>query len=316
MGYSARYHAASLAAVFIALAVGILIGAEFGGDLVSSTRKGLERSLTGNLQDARDRADELSGRLGESREFEARAYPALVDGRLEGRRIGVLALGGLPDSTYAAIEDTLRPTGASLVAVAAVREPPDLESLAEGLSDTRFSDVARNPETVGALGTGVGRQVVLGGALLDRLAGRLFSRASGRFAGLDGLIVVRSQPERMTMAERSATSRLESGLLDGVNATRVVAVGVEETGTEPSSVSFFNGGDISSADSLDLVAGRVATVFSLLGAKGSFGTKGSADRLLPEILAPVPRPPVRVGKGDAGSSGQRSTGAGGVSAGG
>ena len=32
MGYSARYHATSLIAVFIALAAGILIGAEFGGD--------------------------------------------------------------------------------------------------------------------------------------------------------------------------------------------------------------------------------------------------------------------------------------------
>ncbi len=28
-------------------------------------------------------------------------------------------------------------------------------------------------------------------------------------------------------------------------------------------------------------------VFALLGAEGSFGVKGSADRLLPELLAPV-----------------------------
>lgn len=312
MGYSARYHAASLAAVFIALAVGILIGAEFGGDLVRNTRASLERSLTGNLQDARDRADELAGRLGAAREFEARAYPALVDGRLEGQRVGVLALGGLPDSTYAAIEETLRPTGASLVAVGVVREPPDLESLAGALSDTRFANVARNPEAVQALGVGIGRQVVLGGTLLDRVAGRFFSRASGRFEGLDGVIVVRSQPERMTAAERTATSRLEVGLLDGITATRTVSVGVEETSTEVSSVSFFDGQDISSADSLDLVAGRVATVFSLLGAKGSFGTKGSADRFLPDILAPAPRPPLRV-EGEGGEGGtprQQPTGRG------
>jgi hypothetical protein len=304
MGYSARYHAASLAAVFIALAVGILIGAEFGGDLVSNTRKSLEQSLTGNLQDARERADELSGRLGESREFEARVYPALVDERLAGRRIGLLALGGLPDSTYAAIEDTLRPTGARLVAVGVVREPPDLQALAEALSETRFADLARNPDSVQALGTGVGRQLVFGGSLFDLLAGRLFSRASGAFGGLDGLIVVRSQPQRMTAAEQAATARLEGGLLDGVTATRTVAVGVEETGTESSSIPFFDSHDIASADSVDLVAGRVAVVFSLLGAEGSFGTKGSADRFLPEILAPVPQPPPRVeGQGRAKGAG-------------
>ena len=55
MGYSARYHATSLIAVFLALAIGILVGAEFGGDALTSTRKDLEHSLVGNLQDARAR---------------------------------------------------------------------------------------------------------------------------------------------------------------------------------------------------------------------------------------------------------------------
>ena len=45
MGYSARYHATSLIAVFLALAIGILIGAEFGGDALDNTRKNLEHSL-------------------------------------------------------------------------------------------------------------------------------------------------------------------------------------------------------------------------------------------------------------------------------
>ncbi len=66
MGYSARYHATSLIAVFLAIAIGILIGAEFGGDALTSTRKNLEQSLTGNLQDAREHADELSGKLARS----------------------------------------------------------------------------------------------------------------------------------------------------------------------------------------------------------------------------------------------------------
>ena len=75
MGYSARYHATSLIAVFLALAIGILIGAEFGGDALTSTRKDLEHSLVGNLQDARSRADELNGELGRSNEFADRVYP-------------------------------------------------------------------------------------------------------------------------------------------------------------------------------------------------------------------------------------------------
>ena len=81
MGYSAKYHATSLIAVFLALAIGNLIGAEFGGDALNDTRRNLERSLTGNLQDARDRADELNAELARSDEFVSRVYPALVSNR-------------------------------------------------------------------------------------------------------------------------------------------------------------------------------------------------------------------------------------------
>jgi Copper transport outer membrane protein, MctB len=286
MGYSARYHATSLIAVFLALAIGILIGAEFGGDALTNTRKNLEQSLTGNLQDARDRADELNGRLARSDEFATRVYPALVRGRLAGRRIGVVAIGDLPGDTGAAIEDALDPTGARLVGIGVVREPVDLRALAGDLSKTRFADIRRDEDTLTAFGTGVGRQLVRGGTLLERVRPHLFSRASGNFGALDGVIVVRQTPEELGTVQRAHASALESALMAGITGTRTPAVGVETSTIEPSSVSFFAGNDLASVDDVDSVAGKVATVFALLGAEGSFGIKGSADRLLPDLLPP------------------------------
>src|SRR5690349_4943890 len=134
MGYSARYHAASLVAVFLALAVGILVGAEFGGDALTNTRRDLEHSLVGNLQDARSRADELGAELDRSEEFGERVYPVLTRNRLRGRRIGILALGGLPSEVTGDVEDALGPTGARLVGVGVVREPVDVNGLAGDLA--------------------------------------------------------------------------------------------------------------------------------------------------------------------------------------
>jgi hypothetical protein len=287
MGYSARYHATSLVAVFLALAIGILIGAEFGGDALTSTQKNLEQSLTGNLQDARERADELNGKLARSDEFASRIYPALVRERLAGRRIGVVALGNLPGDTVSAIEDALGPTGAHLVGIGVVREPVDLSGLAGELSKTRFASVRGNEDMLSAFGTGVGRQLVRGGNLLDRVRSNLFSRASGNFGGLDGVIVVRQVPEEMGTVQRSKAAALESALMAGITGTHVPTVGVETTSTEPSSVSFFAGNDLASVDDVETTAGQVATVFALLGAEGSFGVKGSADRLLPDLLPPA-----------------------------
>jgi hypothetical protein len=284
MGYSGRYHATSLIAVFLALAIGILIGAEFGGDALTSTRRNLEASLVNNLQDARSKTDELNGELGRSNEFADRVYPVLTRGRLEGKRIAIVALGDLPSEDTNAVEEALGPTGSKLVGVGVVREPVDLNGLADDLAKTRFADIDGNPDSLTALGVGVGRQLVRGGTLPEVVRGQLFSRASGSFGALDGVIVIRNQPQDLGPVQRTTAGTLESGLMSGITATRTPAVGVETSTADPSSISFFQGNDLSSVDDVELTAGQVALVFSMLGAEGSFGVKSSADRLLPDLL--------------------------------
>ena len=125
---------------------------------------------------------------------------------------------------------------------------------------------------------------MIGGALPEFVRGQLFSRASGEFGALDAVIVVRGQPEGMGPVQRSTANQLETALLKGITATRVPAVGVESTTTEPSSIGFFQSNDLSTVDDIDNTAGEVALVAALGGAEGSFGVKSSADRLLPELL--------------------------------
>jgi Copper transport outer membrane protein, MctB len=286
MGYSARYHATSLIAVFLALAVGILIGAQFGGDALTQTRKNLENSLVGNLQDARSHVEDLEGELGNANEFDEKVYPVLTRDRLQGKRIALIAFGGLPGEITSGVENALGPSGATLVGVGVVREPVELETLAEQLSNTRFSEIRTDPEQLTELGTGVGRQIVIGGPLTEVVRGQLFSRASGEFGALDGVIVVRDQPEGMGPVQRSTANQLETSMLAGITATGVPTVGVESTTTEPSSISFFQSNNLSSVDDIDITAGQVALVFALYGDEGSFGVKSSADRLLPTLTEP------------------------------
>ena len=285
MGYSARYHAASLIAVFIALAIGILIGAEFGGDALTNTRRDLERSLVGNLQDARSQVNDLNGDLNRSNEFAQRVYPVLTRDELEGRRFAILALGGLPSDITGEVEDALAPTGGRLVGVGVVREPVDVNGLAEDLAKTRFADLRTNPEALTELGTGLGRQLMLGGTLPEVVRGHFFSRASGSFGNLDGVIVVRDPPEDMGPVQDEKTDEFEEALASGITATRVPAVGVETSTDDTSNISFFQSNGMASVDDVDLTAGQLAMVFALLGADGSFGVKGSADQLLPDLLA-------------------------------
>jgi hypothetical protein len=285
MGYSSRYHAASLAAVFLALAVGILIGVNFGDDVVSGTARSLEESLQSDLDDARAEADELEAELGTEREFSEGAYPALVDGRLREDRIGLVAIGNLSQDVVDDVEAMLEPTGAGLAQVTVVRAPPDADGLADELQDTGFDRVDRDPGQLEDLSRLLGRQLVTGrGEMIDQAREEFLVRESGSNGTLDGVIVVRDVPGDLDGDEAEQTEALEAGLLDGIAEAESDAVGVERSDTEDSAIALFDSHGIPTSDSIDLVAGRVAAVFVLLGADGNFGTKDSADQLLPDLL--------------------------------
>lgn len=288
MGYSARYHAASLTAVFLALAIGILIGSQVGGDVLNNTRKDLESSLTGDLTEARSRIDDLETEKGWSDDFGNGVLPALTENQLSGRRIGLIGFGSLPSEVTDSVSDALQPTGAELTAVGVVRQPPDTASLSEALSGTKLSAVDQNIEVLERYGLITGRQLINGGRVLTQTQNELMSQSSGQFGQLDGLIIYRGDLEEMEAEDLELSDAIDRSLIDGARSTRAQVVGVERVDTDPSSVSYFTGRNVTTVDNLDQPAGKVSLVYSLAGAVGSFGVKEGSDRLVPELLEPLP----------------------------
>jgi hypothetical protein len=285
MGYSARYHLASLAAVFLALAVGILIGSEFGADILSGATEDLEESLTGDLDDARAELDAVEGDLEREREFSGAAFPPLVDERLRGRRVVVLGLGGLTDELRDDIRAALEPTGARIGEFAILREPPDYAALAQAAGSKRYRKLAKDPEAQSAFARDVGEALARDRPLYERVRRELLANFSGRPGKVDGVVVVRRPPSDLEAEEQAATTRLEAGILEGAAAAGAPLVGVERSGDEPSQVPFFDARGMSSVDNLDQAAGRVALAYALRGAAGSFGVKETADTLVPDLRA-------------------------------
>jgi hypothetical protein len=295
MGYSSRYHVASLAAVFLALGVGILIGTGLKS-VVSDATRDLESSLRGELSHEQDRSAALSHELGQAQSFEDAAYPGLVRGLLHGRRVAVVVLGeDLSDSLHSNIDQVVgsqSPTGAEVQEFAVVREPPDVHALAVSLRPIalrvpKIRGLAKGGDPLTAAAERAGRAIVKGGGLYQRVQDSLLRVHSGSPSGIDAVIVVRTEPTNLDPAQADATNALESGLLDGLASTGLPVVGVELTDTDPSSVGLFSGHGLSSVDDLDLTAGQVALAYGLRGSEGSFGVKSTADRLLPPLRGPA-----------------------------
>lgn len=289
MGYSARYHAASLAAVFVALAVGILIGVGFGSDLVSGTAEDLEQSLEADLGEAREQIDELEAQLDTEREFGEAVAPAVVGNRLRGREIAILALGDLDPALADDIRSAVESAGATLQEIAVVTEPPDTGAAAAAIRNQG----ARNEPRGAALTRAAeraGRALVRGGDRFPELRSALFGRYSGEPGDIDGVVIVRARPDELSPRDSADTDQVEDGILEGVASVGPPGpriVGVERTDTDPSSIEFFTDRGAASVDNADELPGRVALVYTLDGAEGAFGVKETADALLPDLLAPA-----------------------------
>jgi len=136
---------------------------------------------------------------------------------------------------------------------------------------------------------GSGRQLAQGGDLVQRLRQEVFSTSRGEYKGLDGIVLVRD-PDKLKGDDKAAQDRFESALIEAAKDTDVEVVGVENTDTDPSNVAWFSDHGLTSVDNLDTVEGKTALVYALLGAKGRFGAKSLAQRLLPP---PPERPATR-----------------------
>jgi hypothetical protein len=258
----------------------VLLGASIGDEGVSGAAKGLERSLRGDLNSARAKATDLRSELALRDEFERLAYPGLVNDLLPGSRIGVVALGGLPSDYLPLIRDAVEPAGAEIASVSVIQAPLPLGRLADDLGGTGLARIDRDDDSLGRFGRRLGRQFANGGGLVGKVQGTLFSSSRGEYRGLDGIVWVRDR-DGLDGDDKKAMDRLESNLISGILSTEAEIVGVETRDAEPSQIPAMTDEGVSSVDDIDLVAGRTAVVYVLLGAKGQFGVKRTADQLLP-----------------------------------
>lgn len=281
-----RYHAMSLVAVFVALAVGLVLGVTIGDKgLVSSARQSLRRDVVSSYA---DEVHALRSDLGVRRDFEAQVYPSLVANRLSGERFGIVFVGGSSDPVANAVRTALEGTGGELRYVAVVRDPPDFSQLAARASAGRYAALDGDPTLVRPFARSIGRSLMAGGRLSSKERQPLLSTLSGELGRVDGIVVVRlgAGPSG---DDAQRTRDFEDGLVEGMAATDGATVGAETSKADPSQVPWYRSLRVSSVDDVDDLAGRAALVFVLAGAKGSYGIKPLAtDGLLPRLVATPP----------------------------
>ncbi|TGO04952.1 copper transporter [Serinibacter arcticus] len=179
-----RYHLVSLISVFLALAVGIVLGAGPLRDTISDQLTGQVEVLREEKDALRLEVDENRATIADNVAFIESAAPALLDGALPGYRVAVATFPGVTDDVTSAVSQRIEEAGGEITA--RVELGTDWADPAAEAERTAVADEVRSE--VPGVGGADTDDVVLGQALGFALTGA--TAADPRAASADAVAVL------------------------------------------------------------------------------------------------------------------------------
>ncbi|MEO5634866.1 copper transporter [Gaiella sp.] len=288
--FDLRYHVASLTAVFVALVIGILVGVGLSGkgfvndaerDNLTNQISALQQQVA-SAQGSLDAASRVEDAL---RRFSDEAYPAVVPGRLDGRRVAVLFVGPVDAGTALTVRKAVVDAGGAVVRTRSIRVPLDTQRVQDILKRQPSFRPLQGLAQLGDVGGVLAGELARGEAtpLWDALDETIVLERKGLSAPpVDAVVVVRTAEP-----QRGPTKTFLAGVYTGLARTGAPAVGVDSSGDGATAIPAFALAGLSTVDSVDTSAGRLALVLVLGGgAPGNYGVKEFAtDGILPPIIA-------------------------------
>ena len=291
--FDLRYHVVSLAAVFVALVIGILVGVALASHGLGNTER---NRLEEDLRHAESRADSLkkqvdalvTGGAGD-RAFVERTYKVVMANRLKGKKVAVLFVGSVNGDLRSAITRALADADAGPpIRIRAVKVPIDEVAVGKLLANRPFLAAYAGDSQLGELGHALGQEFTAGSdtPLWNALQSVIVEERVGTpKRPADAVVVVRTAD-----AQSGPTARFLRGLYSGLGDVGVPAVGVEGLGGGSSAMRAFQKAGLSTIDDVDTPAGKLALALLLgePGVTGNFGVKRTAhDGPIPSIV-PLP----------------------------
>lgn len=304
-----RYHVVSLTAVFLALAIGLVVGTAALNGPLSDNLSAQVTALSGQNTQFRSQVSQLVAESNKNEQFANEAAPALLAGRLTNRGLVVLSMED--GNTYVdSLTQTLTLSGAKITGKVVVKDkffdPKNNEALLDLAHAALPASLTQAPLNSNAAETA---SYVLAAVLvkqtpevpIDTMRTVLkafidagYISASNDFAGpADAMIFVAAQPYTDSSASgKNAAVLTSTDQFDKAGPLVVAANGVAGNGNIISAVR----GDptlsktISTVDNVATPYGRIASTLALveqlqLNQAGHYGTSGSADSMLPKLTS-------------------------------
>ncbi|TVT51353.1 copper transporter [Amycolatopsis rhizosphaerae] len=308
---SLRYHIVSVASVFLALAVGVVLGSTaLSGSLLSGL-SGEKGQLASQVSDLQAQRNALDARLTDADSFAGAMGPKIVQGALEQRTVVLVTTDTASPADRDAVRQLIQQSGATVTGelqlTSAFTDPSKADQLRQLV--TRLQPAGSSFPTAGDPGTLAG---ALAGSvlLLDKQTARPQSTSAELAAAIGGLtdggfvkatqglgpaqlavVLTSGQAAGDGAGDRAATLARFATQLDRSGAGTVLAgdpasaegtgaIGFVRADTSATSV-------LSTVDNVNTAAGRIATILALKeqldGGAGRYGIAGNAQAPAPGV---------------------------------
>ncbi len=288
-----RYHIYSLAAVFFALAIGIVIGTSFAKKLpgnederrtilrYENSMRVLKREIE-QASDGAARKDEIARKC---QEVCRAMLPSAVRNRLLWRNVAVVQTGDY-DDLAASVKTALELAGAQVTSVVDVSRTFPFDDPAKAASVLRSCGLTppSGKEAISKLFSVIAE--TLCESRYPYLQVALEESGAAKFARTG-----QSSRTRLVVLIGGAASKkadtsdtVDATLIEALNRPEITVVGCEGSNASVSYVPVWSKRGIATVDNVDTPMGQLALVCALDGEKARFGVKETADRLVPQTL--------------------------------
>lgn len=311
-----RYHLVSLVAVFLALALGVMMGSTVIDRAIVDGLKARIKTVGDRADRTRDENLALKDRLDALEGFAEASVPHIVGQRLADVPVAMVAIRGVDDGVVRQTAEVLREGGAILPGVVWL-EPalnvPDTETevkLGQALGD----QILKGDELRLAAVEALGRRLAAGPDPAGGVADLLVDLGGAGFVAFDGLggdfdpvqfpppgsrVLIANGPEGSLPTEVIVLPMVRSLLAGGAMVAMGEVFAQTDSGPDRGSVvssvrdDSELAGRVATVDNLEEPRGRAALALALeelgRGLAGHYGHGPGASRQLPEPVHPAPR---------------------------
>lgn len=309
-----RFHIASLIAIFLALALGVVMGSTVIDRAIVDGLRSRINTVENNVDAARANNKRLQEQVDDLNLYTAQTAEYAVRNELTDQTVAIVAERGLDQEVVAAQSQMLRSAGATVVGILWLEKSWNLtddgksaNALRDALGTTTDTDRALREEGIAALSRRLNRGVAIPGEndVVDSLAKAGFVTLEGvgdsdvsaaSFPGAGARALLLGGPESDIVA-RTTMADLSRALVTANTLTAVGEVDPDDATNRGLWLAPIRNDDelssqVSTIDNVDLVEGRVAGALAIAalarGVVGSYGFGAGADSTVPP-LAPAAR---------------------------